>query len=139
MLAHAAPASPAPARDREWLERTAQRINSDPEMALVASLLDTTISFTFGNERHHLVFRAGKLVDIRHGKKLEWRADFGFRASNATWDRFFQNPPPPLYNSVFGMIMRVEDFELEGDTLVLAQNARAVTRLLTIIQEEGRA
>jgi hypothetical protein len=136
----AVPHRPAPRRrDAEWLQDVARRVNDDPEMAIIGGQFDATISFTFGSDKHDLVLRAGKVADMRHGKKLDWRSDFGFRAPDAVWDRFFQSPPPPLYNSVFAMIMRVPDFQVEGDTLVLAQNARAFTRLMNLMQEMGAA
>ena len=127
------------ARDTEWLQAVARHVNEDAEMALIGGQFDATISFTFGSDKHDLVVRGGKVADVRHGKKLDWRSDFGLRAPDEVWDRFFQSPPPPLYNSVFAMIMRVPDFQLEGDTLVLAQNARAFTRLMNLMQEAGAA
>src|SRR6185369_4273866 len=135
------PALPEEASGRKnasWFEQLLSEVNSDPEMDLKGGNLTATVSFTFGSDRHDLVFQRGKVVDLRHGKKIDWRCDFGFRASDETWDKFFADPPPPLYNSVFAMIMRVPDFQLEGDSMVLAQNARAVTRLLDIMQEQGR-
>lgn len=133
------PETPWPAagckRDATWLGTVAERVNADPEMRIIGTGFDATVSFTFGAERHDLVIRSGKIVELRHGKKLDWRSDFGFRAPEPVWDRFFRMPPPPLYNSVFAMVMRVPEFHLEGDTLRLAQNARAVTRLLGVMQE----
>jgi hypothetical protein len=126
-------------RDAQWLREVARRVNEDAEMGVIGGQFDATISFTFGAERHDLVVRSGKVADLRHGRKLDWRSDFGFRAPEAVWDRFFQSPPPPLYNNVFAMIMRVPDFQVEGDTLVLAQNARAFTRFMSVMQEAGAA
>jgi len=106
-------------------------------MGIIGAQFDATISFSFGSDKHDLVLRGGKIADVRHGKKLDWRSDFGFHAPDAVWDRFFQSPPPPLYNNIFAMIMRVPEFQLEGDTLVLAQNARALSRLMSLMQDTG--
>jgi hypothetical protein len=127
-----------PARDERWFEQLAQRVNADTEMALVGRHLDATVSFTFGSHRHDLVLERGKVAQVRHGKGLDRRVDFGFRAPEEVWAKFFARPAPPLYNSVFAMAMRVPDFHLEGDTLVWAQNARSLTRLLEIMQLEGQ-
>ena len=127
-----------PVRNADWFRQVAQRINDDVEMGLVGRYLDATVSFTFGSQRHDLVMQQGRVVDVRHGKKIDWRADFGFRAPDEVWDRFFARPAPPLYNSVFAMTMRVPDFHLEGDTMVFAQNARSMTRLLDLMQMEGQ-
>jgi len=127
-----------PVRDARWFEQVARKVNGDTEMGLVGRHLNATVSFTFGEQRHDLVLQQGKVVDVRHGRKLDWRADFGFRAPEEVWARFFARPAPPLYNSVFAMAMRVPDFQLEGDTMVLAQNARSMTRLLELMQAEGQ-
>lgn len=127
-----------PPRDAAWFRQVAQRINDDPEMDLVGQHLNATVAFAFGAQRHHLVLQHGKVVDVRHGKKLDWRVDFGFRAPDAVWDKFFSRPAPPLYNSVFAMAMRVDEFEMEGDTLLFAQNARSMTRLLELMQIQGQ-
>ena len=124
-------------RDAQWFEDVTRMINADVELRVIGRHFTSTVSFTFGNERCDFVIEQGKVVEIRRGKKIDHRADFGFRASDETWDRFFQDPPPPLYNSVFAMLMRVDDFRLDGDGLVLAQNARALTRFLNIMQAEG--
>jgi hypothetical protein len=124
-------------RNAQWLEDVTRMINVDTELQIIGRHFTATVSFTFGSDRCDFVIEQGKVVGMRHGKKIDHRADFGFRASDETWDRFFQDPPPPLYNSVFAMLMRVDDFRLDGDGLVLAQNARALTRFLNIMQAEG--
>jgi hypothetical protein len=124
--------------DEAWFQRLAQAVDSDIELNLIGRYFTATLSLTFGDKRHDLIFSQGKLAQVRHGKKIDWRADFGFRASEKTWNLFFADPPPPLYNSVFAMIMRVPDFHLEGDSLSLAQNVRAVTRFMEILQKEAR-
>lgn len=131
--------SPLPVRDARWFQCVADRIGGDIEMALIGRHLNATVSFTFGDQRHDMVLREGKAVETRHGRKIDWRSDVGFRAPDAVWDKFFDTPAPPLYNSIFAMIMRVDEFRVEGDTLVLAQNARALTRVFDILQSEGQA
>jgi hypothetical protein len=124
-------------RDERWLQGVVQQINADAEMGFIGRYFDATIAFTFGTQRFDLLVAQGKVAEIRQGGKIDHRVDFGFRASDATWDKFFQYPPEPLYSSVFGMIMRIADFHLDGDGMVLAQNARAATRLLDIMQSAG--
>jgi hypothetical protein len=106
-------------------------------MEVVGRHFTTTFSCTFGEQRCDFLVERGKVIGLRRGEKIDHRVDFGFRASDTTWDLFFQAPPPPLYNSVFAMLMRIDDFHLDGDGLALAQNARAMTRLLNIMQAEG--
>jgi hypothetical protein len=124
-------------RDIAWFEAVAARMNGDPEMAAVGRHFNATIAFTMDDLRHDLVIEKGKVTQVRDVHRVDSRVDFGFRASVAVWDTFLQEFAPPLYHSAFAMIMRVPEFRLEGDTLVFAQNIRAVVRLLAIMQTQG--
>lgn len=124
-------------RDRAWFEAVATRANDDAELKAVGRNFTATISFTIDEARHDLVVEEGRITTVRDLIKFDSRADFGFRAPSSVWDTFLQKTPPPLYNSVFAMIMRVPEFHVDGDTLVFAQNARATTRLLAIMQTQG--
>lgn len=126
-------------RDRKWLEAVRSAVDADVEMNVIGGHFTAVISFTFDDKRYDLDIRAGKIVDIVDNPRIDKRADFGFRAPLDVWNKFLQPVPPPLYNSVFGMIMRIPEFCLDGDSLVLAQNARAVTRLVSIMQIAERA
>lgn len=124
-------------RDRVWFEAVAARANEDDELNAIGKNFTATISFTINETRHDLIVREGRVAGVNDLIKVDSRADFGFRAPAAVWDRYLQEFPPPLYQNVFAMIMRVPEFRLEGDTLVFAQNARAVCRLLSIMQTQG--
>lgn len=124
-------------RDRAWYEAVAARANDDPELKAIGRYFNATISITIDDSRHDLVVRDGRVETIRDVIKVDSRADFGFRAPAAVWDLHLQAFPPPLYQNIFSMIMRVPEFRLEGDTLVFAQNARAVCRLMSIMQTQG--
>jgi len=126
-------------RDRAWFEALAEKANDDPELKAVGRYFNATIAFTIDDTRHDVVVRDGRVETIRDQIKVDSRADFGFRAPSVVWDLFLQEFPPPLYQNVFSMIMRVPEFRLEGDTLVFAQNVRAVSRFLSIMQVQGAA
>lgn len=124
-------------RDFAWFEAVAAQMNGDAEMAAIGRHFTAAIAFTMGDVRHDLIVEKGKVIQVRDILRVDSRVDFGFRAPNEIWDTFLQKYPPPLYNNAFAMLMRVPSFRLEGDTLVFAQNARAVTRLLSIMQTQG--
>jgi hypothetical protein len=124
-------------RDIAWFKAVAERVNGDPEMAAIGRHFTATIAFTMDDVRHDMIVEKGKVVEIRDIFRIDSQIDFGLRAPNEVWDTFLQKYPPPLYHNVFAMIMRVPAFRLEGDTLVFAQNARAITRLLSIMQTQG--
>lgn len=122
-----------------WLARYRDRVNADPEMAVIGDWLSTTFTLTFGDSRYALVLAKGKIVDIIAAPRLDVRATFGFRAPIDVWNKFLSPDPPPLFHDFFAMLMRVPEFTLEGDSLAAMQNARALHRLMNIMRETGAA
>lgn len=122
-----------------WLARYRDRVNADPEMAVIGDWLSTTFTLTFGDSRYALVLAKGRIVDIIAAPRLDVRATFGFRAPVDVWNKFLSPNPPPLFHDFFAMLMRVPEFTLEGDSLVAMQNARALHRLMNIMRETGAA
>jgi hypothetical protein len=122
-----------------WLARYRERVNADPEMAVIGDWLSTTFTLTFGDNRYALVLAKGKIVDIIPAPRLDVRATFGFRAPIDVWNKFLSPNPPPLFHDFFAMLMRVPEFTLEGDSLTAMQNARALHRLMNIMRETRTA
>ena len=121
----------------DWIARYSQRVNADHEMAVVGRWLTLTFAVTFGAERYAFAMREGKVVDVIAGKTLDVRTPFGLRAPVEVWRKFLSPDPPPLYHDFFAMLMRVPDFILEGDSLAVMQNARALHRMMNIMRETG--
>ena len=51
----------------------------------------------------------------------------------SVWDKFLSPNSPPLYHDFFAMLMRVPEFELDGNSLAAMQNARALHRMMNIL------
>jgi hypothetical protein len=117
--------------------RYRDRVNADPEMAVVGDWFTTAFSLTCGDRRCIVRFDKGKLVETVAAPRVDARCAFGFRASEAIWSRFFSPQPEPLYHDFFAMLMRVPGFVLEGDTLVAMQNARALHRAMNLMRTLG--
>jgi pimeloyl-ACP methyl ester carboxylesterase len=118
----------------EWLLAYQQRINSDPEMAVVGRWFTTAFWVTVDSRRTILRFERGALTVFVEAPRLDERADFGFRASEDVWTRFLSAQPQPLYHDFFAMLMRVPAFVIEGDTLVAMQHARALHRVMNLMR-----
>jgi hypothetical protein len=118
--------------DEPWLREFQARVNADPEMAVIGNWFTVSMSLTSGDDRRVLRFKRGKLVQMV--MKLDAPSAFGFRATPEIWERFFSDPPVPLYHDMFAMIMRVPGFVLEGDTLVAMQHARALHRAMRVMR-----
>ena len=120
-----------------WLARYRARVNADQEMSVIGDWFSTAFALTFGDERYALRIEKGKIAEIIKRPGLDVRTMFGFRAPVAVWQKFLSADPPPLFHDFFAMLMRVPEFELEGDSLVAMQNARALHRMMNIMRETG--
>jgi hypothetical protein len=120
-----------------WLARYRERVNADPELAVIGDWFTTTFTLTFGEARYALAVERGRIVGIVASPKFDVRALFGFRAPVEVWRKFLSADPPPLFHDFFAMLMRVPEFVLEGDGLVAMQNARALHRMMNIMRETG--
>ena len=121
-----------------WLTRFRDRVNADPEMAVVGDWFTTAFSLTSGDRRCIVRFERGKLVEVLSSPRIDVRCAFGFRASPEIWARFLSPDPEPLYHDFFAMLMRVPGFVLEGDTLVAMQHARALHRAMNLMRTVGQ-
>jgi pimeloyl-ACP methyl ester carboxylesterase len=118
----------------DWLVAYQQRINDDPEMAVVGRWFTTAFWVTAGSRRTILRFERGTLTAFVEAPRLDDRAEFGFVASEDVWARFLSSRPQPLYHDFFAMLMRVPAFVLEGDSLVAMQHARALHRAMNLMR-----
>ena len=121
-----------------WLARFKDRVNADPEMAVVGDWFTTALSLSCGDRRCIVRFEKGKIVDATVAPRIDVRCAFGFRASEEIWSKFLSPTPEPLYHDFFAMLMRVPGFVLEGDTLAAMQNARALHRAMNVMRTLGQ-
>jgi hypothetical protein len=119
----------------EWMERYRERVNGDPEMAVIGSWFTTSIAFSFGERRYVVRVERGEIVEINGAPRIDTRSAFGFRAPMEVWNKFTSSDPPPRYHDFFAMLMRVPEFVLEGDGLIAMQNARALHRMMNLMRE----
>ena len=121
-----------------WLARFADRVNADPEMAVVGDWFSTALSLSCGDRRCIVRFEKGKIVEALVAPRIDVPCAFGFRASEEIWSKFLSPKPEPLYHDFFAMLMRVPGFVLEGDTLAAMQNARALHRAMNVMRTLGQ-
>ena len=119
----------------EWMEKYRDAVNADPEMAVVGDWLTVDFKISFGESDFLLSVRSGRIVDIVPKPRFDRPAAFTRRAPMSVWNKFVSPNPPPLYHDFFAMLMRVDEFELDGDTLAAMQNARALHRMMNILKQ----
>ena len=116
-----------------WMERYRGAVNADPEMAVIGEWFSVDFKLSFGGADFLLSVRAGKIVEIAPNPRFDRPAAFTLRAPMTVWNKFINPDPPPLYHDFFAMLMRIDEFQLDGDTLATMQNARALHRMMNIL------
>ena len=119
---------------QEWLAAFQQRVNQDEELALIGRWFTTRFLFGAGDAEYVFRVEHGRLVEVIPGRRFDVPWSFAMRAPREHWENFIKPLPPPLFNEIFAMVMRVPEFRLEGDTLVAAQNARALQRFMSLMR-----
>ncbi len=118
----------------DWMERYRQRVNEDPEMAVIGDWFSLDFKLSFEGNAWLLSVREGRIEDIVHRPRFDRPARFTISAPMRVWTKFVRPDPEPLYHDFFAMLMRVPDFELDGDSFAAMQNARALHRMMNILK-----
>lgn len=117
----------------DWMAAFQKAVNADPEMAVIGDWFTTDFKVSFEGEEYLLRVRKGQIKEIVHAPHFDAPAAFSLRAPMSVWDRFLSPESPPLYHDFFAMLMRVPEFELDGNSLAAMQNARALHRMMNIL------
>lgn len=129
--------------DAGWMERYRERVNADPEMRVVGDWFSVDFKLSFEGNAWLLSVREGQIVDIVHNPRFDRPVRFTIAAPVRVWRKFIRPDPEPLYHDFFAMLMRVPEFEIDGDSLAAMQNARALHRMMNILKTmeplDGRA
>jgi len=119
---------------QEWIERFRQAVNHDQEMQVIGRWFSVDFKLSFEGSDYLLRVRSGKIDEIVAAPRFDVPAAFSLRAPMAVWEKFINPAPPPLYHDFFAMLMRVPEFQLDGNSLAAMQNARALHRLMNILK-----
>jgi pimeloyl-ACP methyl ester carboxylesterase len=126
---------------KEWANGLKERVNNDPEFAVVGRLMQVDFLWEAGETRLLFIVKDGKIYDIKLDDEITFNDswEFSLRGSEESWRKFLAPSPPPMYNDIWAMVVHVEDVELHGNRLVAMQNIRALSRLMTLTraQENG--
>lgn len=107
----------------------------DREFKLVSRFFTARILFEMGAKCKVVTIEKGCVVKIVSDPGFDASWDFALRGPGPMWEKFVSDPPPPMYNDIWAMRMRVPEFVFEGNTLIAAQNARALTRFVQLLRE----
>lgn len=116
------------------VDRLAPLAAADRELQLIGGAFEARILIGMGAESRLLTVRAGRVIGCNAAPGFDAAWDFALRGPLAMWEKFTSDPPPPMYNDIWAMRMRVPEFIFEGNTLIAAQNARALTRFIALLR-----
>jgi hypothetical protein len=118
----------------EWMNRFRDTVNLDAELKLIGEWFSTDFKLSFEGNDYLLKVRGGRIEEILHAPRFDVPARFSLRAPMSVWRKFINPDPEPLYHDFFAMLMRVPEFEIDGDSLATMQNARALHRMMNILR-----
>lgn len=118
-----------------WMEKYREAVNADPEMNVIGDWFTVDFKISFEGNEFLLSVREGKIAAIEHKPRFDRPVAFTLRAPMSVWNKFISPNPPPLYHDFFAMLMRVDEFVLDGNTLTTMQNARALHRMMNILKQ----
>jgi len=118
-----------------WMEKYRDAVNSDPEMSVIGDWFTENFKISFEGTDFLISVREGKIVNIEENPRFDRPSAFSLRAPMSVWNKFISPNPPPLYHDFFAMLMRVDEFVLDGNTLATMQNARALHRMMNILKQ----
>jgi hypothetical protein len=119
----------------EWMERYRDAVNADPEMGVIGDWFTLDFKLSFEGNDFLVAVRQGKIAEIAQNPRFDRPVEFTLRAPMSVWNKFINPDPPPLYHDFFAMLMRIDEFQLDGNSLATMQNARALHRMMNILRE----
>jgi len=119
----------------KWMERYRDAVNADPEMGVIGDWFTLDFKLSFEGNDFLVAVRQGKIAEIAQNPRFDRPVEFTLRAPMSVWNKFINPDPPPLYHDFFAMLMRIDEFQLDGNSLATMQNARALHRMMNILRE----
>lgn len=120
--------------DPDWMHRYAEVVNGDPELRLIGKFFTCDFLLHFETARYLVRVLEGTVREVIPNPTFDRPWAFALQAPRSVWERYLQPVPPPLYHHLFAMLMRVPEFRLEGNTLAVAQNIRALARMCDLMR-----
>jgi hypothetical protein len=109
-------------------------MRSDDELRWAGRYFNATILLASGERRFLLRFRDGELVTVLPDPPVVQAWQFALKAPRETWDRFLEEPPPPMFHDVW-VATWMGHMTIEGDIKVFMQNHYALWRTLKLMRE----
>lgn len=120
--------------NRNLLDRVAEGMRSDPELAVVGKFFSCSFLLMSGQRRYLCRVLEGKVAELLVDPSVFEPWQFAIKAPPETWERFLEEIPPPGYHDIWAAAFAGNMF-IEGDTKVLMQHHNALWRTLRLLRE----
>ena len=122
--------------DTSWMKRWQDAVNKNGPMNWIGKHFTADLLLGFGDSRYLVSFRNGKITDIGDEIGPESCYELAVKGPVASWEKFCQAVPPPMYNDLWAMAHPLHGrVTIEGNQKVLWQNLRAFAWALDRMRE----
>jgi hypothetical protein len=113
------------------IDRIAALANRDAALARWGRDMNETFMVEVGDTPYLLTVKGGRIESVEKGPFVmrAWR--FAVRASKESWEKHWQNPPPPGWHDLFALLRRGE-VRFEGDQRALMAHLLYLKLLLAL-------
>ncbi len=120
--------------DPNQVERSRERINSDPEFKLAARFMSQDFLVEMGSSQCIVRVRDGVVTEIKLNPSAMDPWSFAIRGPAEFWEKFLQPLPPPFYNGLFAGIIHVT-LKIEGNLEAAFAHFWAINRMFDIMRQ----
>ncbi len=123
--------------DLDWFEAWRTSVAGDRELAVFGRWCNIGFAVRVGEEIFLVRLREGEISEVTPEPDTNDSWSFMLAGSPEDWTAFLQQTPPPFYNDLLAMDVRVPNFSIEGDQHVFVQHLRTMKRIFRIAQALG--
>ena len=123
--------------DLEWVERWARQVNEDRRLPVIGRFFSGRFVLGIDDTDFLIEVNKGKVQKIAEGlAPNDFGFEFALRASSATWGKFAQQIPPPMFNDIWAMAHPLHrHLRIDGNAMTFWQNLRTLTHMLSLMRK----
>ena len=123
--------------DLEWVERWARLVNEDRRLPVIGRFFSGRFVLGIDDTDFLIAVNQGKVQRIAESlAPNDFGFEFALRATSATWGKFAQQIPPPMFNDIWAMAHPLHrHLRIDGNAMPFWQNVQALTHMLSLMRK----
>ena len=123
--------------DLEWVERWARLVNEDRRLPVIGRFFTGRFVLGIDDTDFLIAVNQGKVQRIAESlAPNDIGFEFALRATSATWGKFAQQIPPPMFNDIWAMAHPLHrHLRIDGNAMPFWQNLQALTHMLSLMRK----